>query len=136
MVAAPEIRRIIRILRYTRCFAVDGAIKSRLPSNHKGFCDTRRDIKVIEPSTPPSFGERLKHHRRLLDLTQAELARRAGCARVTIHKIESGDLRPSKQLAALLAQALQIPAADRKSFVELARGAQAAEERRARTTCT
>ena len=89
---------------------------------------------MIEPPTPPSFGETFKYRRRLLDLTQAELAKRAGCARVTIHKIESGDLRPSKQLAELLAQALQIPTAEQAAFMELARGAQLAEERRAPAT--
>ena len=46
-----------------------------------------------------SFGQWLRHRRRELDLTQDELARQIGCAPITIRKIESEELRPSKQLA-------------------------------------
>jgi|GEM_PF-1540970 len=44
-----------------------------------------------------SFGTIIKEHRRVLDLTQAELARRVGCATITIRKIEADTLRPSVQ---------------------------------------
>lgn len=80
-----------------------------------------------EPPTTPSFGEWLKRQRRLLDLTQEELARRVGCARVTIRKFESDEMHPSKQLAELLAQALNIPTTERATFIQFARGAQPAE---------
>ncbi|MBI5876100.1 MAG: XRE family transcriptional regulator [Chloroflexi bacterium] len=79
---------------------------------------------MTDHPAPPSFGDVLRSQRRRLDRTQAELAKRVGCARVTIHKLESGDMRPSKQLAELLAQALQIPATEREAFVTGARGAQ------------
>ncbi|MBI5876622.1 MAG: XRE family transcriptional regulator [Chloroflexi bacterium] len=79
---------------------------------------------MIDHPTPPSFGEWLKSRRRHLDLTQAELAKQVGCARVTIHKLESDDMRPSKQLADLLANALQIPATEREAFLAAARGTQ------------
>lgn len=46
-----------------------------------------------------AFGQWLKRRRKALDLTQAELARRAGCAAGTIRQLEAGELRPSKQLA-------------------------------------
>jgi predicted ATPase/DNA-binding XRE family transcriptional regulator len=67
------------------------------------------------------FGGWVKEQRRALDLTQAELAERVGCARITIVKIESGALRPSKQVAELLAAALQVPPAERGAFVNFAR---------------
>lgn len=68
-----------------------------------------------------SFGEWLKFRRKSLDLTQEELAQRAGCSVFALRKIESGERRPSKQLAALLAQALEIPLADQQSFIRVAR---------------
>ena len=49
------------------------------------------------------FGKRVRENRLLLDLTQEELARRVGCAAITIRRIEAGNLRPSKQIAELLA---------------------------------
>lgn len=72
--------------------------------------------------TPGSFGEWLKQRRRTLELTQDELAQRAGCSIFALRKIESGERRPSKQLAGLLAIALEIPEADRPTFIRVARG--------------
>jgi predicted ATPase/transcriptional regulator with XRE-family HTH domain len=69
-----------------------------------------------------SFGAWVHQRRRALDLTQAELARRVGCAEVTVHKIETDERRPSRQVAALLAQHLQLPPAVREAFVRAARG--------------
>ena len=74
----------------------------------------------MEP--PSSFGEWLRRRRRALDWTQEELAKRAGCATRTIRKIEADELRPSKQLAEILAQRLDIPPQDREDFVRFARG--------------
>ena len=56
-----------------------------------------------------SFGEWLRARRKALDLTQFQLAERAGCAEDTIGRIEAGTRRPSKQVAALLAAALGVP---------------------------
>ena len=69
----------------------------------------------------PTFGEILRERRSLLGLTQAELARRAGCAPITVRKMEGDALRPSVQLAELLALALNIPEAEQLGFVRLAR---------------
>jgi predicted ATPase/transcriptional regulator with XRE-family HTH domain/Tfp pilus assembly protein PilF len=71
---------------------------------------------------PIYFGEWLKRRRKALDLTQAELAEHAGCSVFALRKIESGDRRPSKQLAGLLAQSLQIPPQEQATFVRVARG--------------
>jgi predicted ATPase/class 3 adenylate cyclase len=68
-----------------------------------------------------SFGRWLRHRRRGLDLTQEELARQAGCAPITIRKIEGDEMRPSKQLAELLSGLLGIPANQREDFVRFAR---------------
>lgn len=72
--------------------------------------------------TPVLFGEWLKQRRKTLDLTQEELADRAGCSIFALRKIESGERRPSKQLAGLLATALQISEEDRLTFIRVARG--------------
>ncbi len=71
-----------------------------------------------------SFGQMVRQERRALDLTQEELARRVGCAAITIRKIEAGDLRPSQQIAERLAMALAIPPKDRAEFVRQARSVQ------------
>src|SRR5512140_124226 len=73
-------------------------------------------------TTPLTFGEWFKSRRRALDLTQAELARRAICTVFMLRKIEADERRPSKQLAGLLAQALGIPSEDQTTFVRVARG--------------
>ena len=71
-----------------------------------------------------SFGQIVKERRTVLGLTQAELARRVGCAAITIRKIEADALRPSVQVAELLAIALGIPEKDQLGFIRLARDGQ------------
>ena len=68
------------------------------------------------------FWSLIKYWRIGRDLTRADLAHRVGCSVKTIEKIESGERRPSKLLASLLAQYLGIPVEDRENFVRLARG--------------
>ncbi len=69
-----------------------------------------------------SFGYWVRRRRKAMDLTQAALAQRVGCAEVTIKKIERDERRPSRQMAGLLADNLDIPAAERDTFVRMARG--------------
>src|SRR5687767_4320702 len=68
-----------------------------------------------------SFGAFVRQRRRELDLTQDELARRVGCAAITLRKIEADDLRASVQIAERLAMALAIPLEERSEFVRRAR---------------
>ena len=68
-----------------------------------------------------TFGQIIKERRRNLGLTQAELARRVGCAAITVRRIEANTLRPSVQVAELLALALNIPEAEQLAFVRMAR---------------
>ncbi|MFL5731663.1 MAG: ATP-binding protein [Chloroflexia bacterium] len=72
-------------------------------------------------NSSPSFGLWLKARRRSLDLTQPDLARRVGCSLETIVKIESGERRPSKQVAERLAECLGVPADEHSAFVKYAR---------------
>ena len=69
----------------------------------------------------PTFGQVVKERRSAMGLTQTELARRVGCAAITIRKIEADGLRPSVQMAELLALALNIPEAEQLALVRLAR---------------
>ncbi|MFQ3633017.1 helix-turn-helix domain-containing protein [Roseiflexus sp.] len=64
-----------------------------------------------------TFVRALKERRRALDLTQAELARRAGCALITLKRVESGSLRPSRELAEHLLRALDVAPADREQLI-------------------
>jgi predicted ATPase/DNA-binding CsgD family transcriptional regulator/DNA-binding XRE family transcriptional regulator len=68
-----------------------------------------------------SFGQWLKQRRKALDLTREDLAGRVGCAAVTLYKIEVDERRPSKQIAELLAEHLNIVPAERAAFVNFAR---------------
>lgn len=77
----------------------------------------------MERTNPPTFfGEWVRKRREALDFTQDELAQRAACSVHTIRKIESGERRPSKQLADLLATSLGIPSEDHQTFIKVARG--------------
>ena len=69
----------------------------------------------------PALGHVVRQRRRTLDLTQDELARRVGCAAVTIRNIEAGDMRASQQIAERLAVALGVPPDERAAFVRNAR---------------
>src|SRR5262249_46387814 len=62
-----------------------------------------------------------KHRRKTLDLTRDKLAWHVGCSFETIKKIESGDLKPSIQLAELIAATLAVPASEQAAFVQFAR---------------
>src|SRR5688572_20951119 len=67
------------------------------------------------------FGQWLKQRRKMLDLTQEDLAQRVDCSLSSIEKIESGERRPSRQVAELLAECLAIPPDERVAFVRFAR---------------
>src|SRR5688572_110244 len=69
-----------------------------------------------------SFGNWIKQRRKVLDLTQNELAERVACSPETIKKIESQKRQPSKQLAELLMRELKIDASERDRFISFARG--------------
>jgi transcriptional regulator with XRE-family HTH domain len=86
---------------------------------------TGKDEEHLE--IPGSFGDWLKSRRKALDLTQEELSARAGCSVFALRKIETGERRPSKQLAGLLADALEISEEDKPTFIRVARGDLTAE---------
>src|SRR5512135_2118256 len=88
---------------------------------------TTGDVKRTTVSSgaedaPLCFSEWLKRRRQALDLTQEQLAKRASCSVFAIRKIELEERRPSKQLAGLLAQSLQISPEDQATFIKAARG--------------
>jgi predicted ATPase/transcriptional regulator with XRE-family HTH domain len=68
-----------------------------------------------------SFGTWVKRRRKALDLTQQELAKQIGCSPSLIFKIESDERRPSRQMAELLAEKLDVPAEQRPLFLKTAR---------------
>src|SRR5512135_1633072 len=72
-------------------------------------------------SVEPPFGHDVRSRRRGWGLTQDELARRVGCAPITIRKIEHDEMRPSVQIAERLAMALEVALEERAAFVRLAR---------------
>lgn len=77
---------------------------------------------MVDHTYPVIFNQWLKHRRKALDMTQDELAMRAGCSVSALRKIESGERRPSKQLAGLLAEALELSSEERQTFIRVARG--------------
>src|SRR5512142_2410161 len=74
----------------------------------------------MEPEV--SFGAWLEKRRKALDLTREELAQKVGCSVSGLRKIENDARHPSKQLAELLALALDIPEGQRRAFLRVARG--------------
>lgn len=69
-----------------------------------------------------TFGEWLRQQRAQLKLTRKEFADRVGCSIALLRKIESGERRPSVQIAELIANCLNIPPEERSTFVRVARG--------------
>jgi predicted ATPase/DNA-binding XRE family transcriptional regulator len=69
-----------------------------------------------------SFGYWIRRRRKALRLSCVELARRVGCATITLHKIEADERRPSQQIAARLADLLNVAPSDCPTFVKVARG--------------
>src|SRR5690349_13412456 len=68
-----------------------------------------------------TFGSWLKARRRGLSLTQAQLGQQIGYASETVRKVESDELRPSRQMAERLAEALNIAPDEQERFIRFAR---------------
>ena len=69
-----------------------------------------------------SLGGWIRRRRRMLGMTQADLAGKVSCSLSMLRKIERDERRPSEQLAELLADQLAIDDAQRASFLQMARG--------------
>jgi WD40 repeat protein/transcriptional regulator with XRE-family HTH domain len=76
-----------------------------------------------------AFARALRERRRALDMTQADFANRVGCATITLKRIETGTLRPSRQLAERMLRLLELPPAEREELVRRARQARTSEKR-------
>ncbi len=79
-------------------------------------------MKMVQSGDIVSFGDWVQQRRQALDLTRPALARQISCSPSTIKKIERDERRPSRQIAALLADQLLIPASDQDRFLAMARG--------------
>ena len=80
--------------------------------------ETMPTVEAIEPIT---FGQWLRQRRKEYGYTQEELADLSGCSPASIRKIEAGERRPSRQVADLIAEALEVPANERGAYLRLAR---------------
>jgi transcriptional regulator with XRE-family HTH domain len=69
-----------------------------------------------------TFGEWLQQQRNQRRLTRQEFSERVGCSISMLRKIETDERRPSAQIAELIASALEIPPAERPTFIRVARG--------------
>jgi len=74
-----------------------------------------------------SLGLWIKRRRKALDLTQAALAQRVGCSLDLIQKIEADARRPSREMAARLADMLDLAADERTPFIQAARAERGAD---------
>jgi len=105
------------------------ALLKRSIGDRPGGCSLSRAL--VGPHVPQiqeapmdetaSFGYWLRRRRKALDLTQAALATRVGCALITIQKIEADERRPSREVAERLAGILEVPAQERAQFLRVAR---------------
>src|SRR5687767_11753301 len=73
------------------------------------------------PPAEHSFGAWVRRRRKALDLTQQELAQKVGCSMSLIVKIETDERRPSRPIAQLLAEHLEIPPDQHDLFLKVAR---------------
>ncbi|HEY0737779.1 MAG TPA: FxSxx-COOH system tetratricopeptide repeat protein [Herpetosiphonaceae bacterium] len=69
-----------------------------------------------------TLGSWVRRRRKALDLTQAVLADRVGCAVVTIRKIEVDAMRPSRTMAERLARCLDLSPDEQAVFLQVACG--------------
>jgi predicted ATPase/transcriptional regulator with XRE-family HTH domain len=74
-----------------------------------------------------SFGAWLKRRRKALDLTQDALASLVGCSKDLIVKIEGDARRPSREIAALLVEHLELAPEEREDFIRCARAEMAVD---------
>lgn len=72
-----------------------------------------------------SFGSWLKLRRNAVGITQDALSAQLGFSPALLRKLESGERRPSGQIAALVAEYFRVPADERVAFVAFARNAAA-----------
>ncbi|MBI5877174.1 MAG: AAA family ATPase [Chloroflexi bacterium] len=68
-----------------------------------------------------TFGQWLKLRRKVLDLTQVELAELVGCSLIAVQKLEADDRRPSRQMAARIVDCLRVPEVEHEAFITFAR---------------
>src|SRR6478752_1071420 len=67
------------------------------------------------------FGGWLRQRRKEQSISPDQFAELIGCSAITLLKIEAGERRPSRQLAQLLAEHLNIPPDEREAFITFAR---------------
>jgi predicted ATPase/DNA-binding XRE family transcriptional regulator/Tfp pilus assembly protein PilF len=75
----------------------------------------------VDAAHDQTFGNWVRARREQRGLTREQLAYHIGCSAVTIYKIETGERRPSVQMARLLAQHLEIAPDQVDAFVQVAR---------------
>src|SRR5690349_10506246 len=71
------------------------------------------------------FGAWLKQQRRARDLSREQLAGQIGCSISLLEKLETGERRPSRQVAARIALCLSIPIEEQADFLIAARAGRA-----------
>lgn len=74
-----------------------------------------------------SFGAWIARRRKALDLTREQLTDCVGCSVSGLRKVETDERRPSRQVAELLAECLELPPEQRPAFVRVARGVEGVE---------
>lgn len=77
-----------------------------------------------------TFGDWLKRRRAALGVTQEQFAERIGVSPAMLRKLESGERRPSIQVASLLADYFRVAADEREAFVAYARSEGAPSQER------
>lgn len=92
-----------------------------MPASRNVKSDTNSDTKNKRFTEGISFGEWLRIRRHELDLTQQALADQIGFAKVTLRRIESGALKPSKDFALILFKKLGIPKEELADWIRFAR---------------
>jgi predicted ATPase/transcriptional regulator with XRE-family HTH domain len=85
------------------------------------MCGPGRVIQGGSVDQSNTFGSWVKGMRKRLDLTREELAECVGCSLATVEKIETGERRPSRQIASLLSSCLGVSSEVEGDFIRFAR---------------
>ncbi len=86
----------------------------------KAFCAVLDPDGSLTMSSQTPFGTLVRKLREDSGLSRRELAERLHCAEVSVRKIETGERKPSRSLAAALAVHLRVSDLDRPAFLALA----------------
>ncbi len=112
--------------RYKKCYTrLHVCVSTSHGKRYRGPPFLEVGIERQAMSTDLTFSSWLRQRRTRLGVTQDELSDQLGFSPAMLRKLESGERRPSGQIASSLAAYFRIPADEHEAFIAFARAGQA-----------